>query len=41
MAENRVDLLEPMVLEAGFEQPHSGNLRPWAHYIQARKPPVA
>jgi ubiquinone/menaquinone biosynthesis C-methylase UbiE len=41
MAENRVDLLEPMVRDAGFEQPHSGYLRPWAHYIQARKPPVA
>jgi ubiquinone/menaquinone biosynthesis C-methylase UbiE len=38
MAENRVDLLEPMIRKAGFEQPRSGALRPWTYYIQARKP---
>jgi ubiquinone/menaquinone biosynthesis C-methylase UbiE len=38
MATNRVDLLEPMVREAGFEQPRSGDLRPWIHYVRALKP---
>jgi ubiquinone/menaquinone biosynthesis C-methylase UbiE len=38
MANNRVDLLEPMTREAGFEQPRFGDLRPWIYYIQARKP---
>ena len=37
MAKNRVDLLEPMVREAGFEQVHSGDLRPRTHYVQAVK----
>ena len=39
MAENRVDLLEPMIREAGFEQVRSGELRPWTYYVQAQKPP--
>jgi ubiquinone/menaquinone biosynthesis C-methylase UbiE len=38
MAENRVDLLEPVVREAGFEQLHNGDLRPWIHYVRAAKP---
>jgi len=38
MANNRVDLLEPMLREAGFEQLDSRDLRPWIHYVQARKP---
>lgn len=38
MAENRVDLIEPMVREAGFERVRSGDLRPWVHYVQALKP---
>jgi ubiquinone/menaquinone biosynthesis C-methylase UbiE len=38
MANNRVDLLDPMIRKAGFEQPHSGELRPWTYYIHARKP---
>jgi ubiquinone/menaquinone biosynthesis C-methylase UbiE len=38
MATNRVDLLDPMIRKAGFEQPHSGELRPWTYYIQAQKP---
>ena len=38
MAENRVDLLEPMIRAAGFDQLRSGEIRPWAYYIQARKP---
>jgi ubiquinone/menaquinone biosynthesis C-methylase UbiE len=37
MADNRVDLLDPMIRDAGFEHPHSGRLRPWTHYIQAHK----
>jgi ubiquinone/menaquinone biosynthesis C-methylase UbiE len=38
MAENPVDLVAPMVREAGFEQLRSGDLRPWIHYVQALKP---
>jgi ubiquinone/menaquinone biosynthesis C-methylase UbiE len=38
MANNRVDLLDPMIRKAGFEQPHSGELRPWTYYIHARRP---
>jgi ubiquinone/menaquinone biosynthesis C-methylase UbiE len=38
MAENRVDLLGPMVLEAGFEQFYSGDLRPSTYYVKAVKP---
>jgi ubiquinone/menaquinone biosynthesis C-methylase UbiE len=38
MAENRIDLLEPMVREAGFEQLRSGDLRPRTHYVKAEKP---
>jgi ubiquinone/menaquinone biosynthesis C-methylase UbiE len=38
MAENRIDLLEPMVRETGFEQLRSGDLRPWTHYVKAEKP---
>ena len=38
MANNRVDLLAPMVREAGFEQTRSGDLRPWIRYVQALKP---
>jgi ubiquinone/menaquinone biosynthesis C-methylase UbiE len=38
MAHNPVDLIEPMVRAAGFEQLRSGDLRPWIHYVQARKP---
>jgi ubiquinone/menaquinone biosynthesis C-methylase UbiE len=38
MANNPVELIETMVREAGFEQLRSGDLRPWMHYVQARKP---
>jgi ubiquinone/menaquinone biosynthesis C-methylase UbiE len=38
MANNPVDLIEKMVLDAGFEQLRSGDLRPWIHYVQALKP---
>lgn len=41
MASSRVDLLEPIVREAGFEQPRSGDLRPWIHYVSALKPASA
>lgn len=37
MAENRLDLLEPMLRGAGFEQPRSGDLRPWIHWVHAVK----
>jgi ubiquinone/menaquinone biosynthesis C-methylase UbiE len=39
MANNPVQLLETMVAQAGFEQLRSGDLRPWMHHVQARKPP--
>jgi hypothetical protein len=38
MAANRIDDLEPMVRQAGFEQVRSGDLRPWIRYVQAQKP---
>lgn len=38
MAENRVDLLEPMLREARFEHARSGEVRPWIYYVQAQKP---
>jgi ubiquinone/menaquinone biosynthesis C-methylase UbiE len=38
MAENRVDLLEPMIRDAGFETLRTGDLRPWITFIQAEKP---
>jgi ubiquinone/menaquinone biosynthesis C-methylase UbiE len=41
MADNRVDLLAPMIRQAGFEQLRSGDLRPWMHYVQALKPAAA
>jgi ubiquinone/menaquinone biosynthesis C-methylase UbiE len=41
MAKNRVDLLAPMVGEAGFEHVHSGDIRPSTHYVKGVKPSVA
>jgi ubiquinone/menaquinone biosynthesis C-methylase UbiE len=38
MAENRVDLLAPMVRAAGFERLHSGDMRQSTHYVKAVKP---
>jgi hypothetical protein len=38
MAENRVDLLEPMLRDAGFEALRTAELRPWITFIQAQKP---
>ncbi len=38
MAENRFDLLAPMVHDAGFEQIRTGDLWPWTHFVQAHKP---
>jgi SAM-dependent methyltransferase len=40
MAENRVELLAPMIQDAGFEQLQSGRLRPWTYFIHAQKPPT-
>lgn len=37
MAENRVDLLDPMLRAAGFEHLRSGDLRPWITYVHARR----
>jgi ubiquinone/menaquinone biosynthesis C-methylase UbiE len=41
MAHNPVHLLEPMVREAGFQQVHSGDVRPWIRYVAALKPTSA
>jgi ubiquinone/menaquinone biosynthesis C-methylase UbiE len=41
MADNRVDLLAPMLRQVGFEQLRSGDLRPWMHYVHAQKPAAA
>jgi ubiquinone/menaquinone biosynthesis C-methylase UbiE len=41
MANNRVELLEPIAREAGLEQSRTGDLLPWIHYVQARKPSSA
>ncbi len=38
MADNRVDLLEPLVRGAGFEQLRTADLHPWIRYVQARRP---
>ena len=38
MRNTAVDLLEPMTRTAGFEQIVTGDVRPWMHYVQARKP---
>jgi SAM-dependent methyltransferase len=38
MENNPVELLEPMVREAGFEQVRGGDLRPWMRYVQGVKP---
>jgi ubiquinone/menaquinone biosynthesis C-methylase UbiE len=41
MANNRIDLLAPLIRDAGFDQLRTGDLRPWIHYVQALKPTVA
>jgi len=41
MVNNPVHLLEPMVREAGFQQVHGGDVRPWMRYVQAVKPTSA
>ncbi|MFF5035487.1 class I SAM-dependent methyltransferase [Nocardia salmonicida] len=38
MQHNPIDLLEPMVADAGFEQVRSGDLHPWIRYVSAVKP---
>jgi ubiquinone/menaquinone biosynthesis C-methylase UbiE len=38
MANNRVELVDAMVRDAGFEQLRSGRARPWTYYVQALKP---
>lgn len=38
MANNRLDLLPPMIQDAGFVRLRTGNLRPWTHYVRAEKP---
>ncbi|MFD8388679.1 class I SAM-dependent methyltransferase [Streptomyces sp. NPDC059680] len=37
MAHNRVDLLDTLVTDAGFELLGHGDLRPWLSYVQARR----
>lgn len=38
MKDTAVDLIEPMTRTAGFEQIVIGDVHPWMHYVQARKP---
>jgi len=38
MAHNRVELVDAMVRDAGFEQLRTGHVRPWTYYVQALKP---
>jgi ubiquinone/menaquinone biosynthesis C-methylase UbiE len=38
MKNNPVHPLEPMVRDAGFQQLHGGDVRPWLRYVQAMKP---
>jgi ubiquinone/menaquinone biosynthesis C-methylase UbiE len=38
MADNPIDLLAPMVRDAGFNPVRSGDLRPWICYVKAQKP---
>jgi ubiquinone/menaquinone biosynthesis C-methylase UbiE len=37
MQHNPLELLEPMVGEAGFQEVHVGDLRPWIRYVRAMK----
>jgi ubiquinone/menaquinone biosynthesis C-methylase UbiE len=41
MANLRVEQLAPAVEEAGFEQLRRGDLHPWIHFVQGRKPTKA
>ena len=38
MAHNRVDLLDGLIRDAGFEVRNGGNVRPWLTYVQAVRP---
>jgi ubiquinone/menaquinone biosynthesis C-methylase UbiE len=38
MAHNRVDLLDGLIADAGFEVRGSGDVRPWLCYVQAVRP---
>ncbi|MGV4983195.1 hypothetical protein ACVB8X_01360 [Streptomyces sp. NRAIS4] len=37
MAHNRVDLLDGLVTDAGFELGRRGDVRPWLVYVQGRR----
>jgi ubiquinone/menaquinone biosynthesis C-methylase UbiE len=41
MQHNPINLIDPMVSDAGFEQVQSGDVRPWIRYVRAVKPSVA
>ncbi|MGW5664020.1 class I SAM-dependent methyltransferase [Streptomyces sp. NPDC003758] len=41
MAHNRVDLLDGLIRDAGFEVRGGGDVRPWLTYVQAVRPAVA
>jgi hypothetical protein len=38
MEDNPVHLLEPMVVQQGFQPTGSGDVRPWIRYVRAVKP---
>ncbi|MFF7971159.1 methyltransferase domain-containing protein [Streptomyces sp. NPDC007905] len=37
MAHNRVDVLDGLITDAGFEVSGHGDVRPWLYYVQARR----
>lgn len=37
MAHNRVDLLDTLITDAGFEVSGRGDMRPWLYYVQAKR----
>jgi ubiquinone/menaquinone biosynthesis C-methylase UbiE len=38
MLRNPLAVLAPLLVQAGFEPPTTGDLRPWIRYLRARKP---
>ncbi|MDH6222010.1 hypothetical protein M2283_009357 [Streptomyces pseudovenezuelae] len=38
MGHHRVDLLDGLIADAGFEVGRHGDVRPWLYYVQATRP---
>ncbi|MFF0791838.1 hypothetical protein [Streptomyces spiralis] len=41
MSHNRVDLLDGLIADAGFDVRGSGDVRPWLCHVQAVRPGAA